>query len=95
MDDRDKAIARYRAYIEEVQAAVPPDKLLLFKVTEGWSPLCRFLEVPEPDEPFPNLNDRETIKKIIAEIINGSYIMLGLSIACMLLVLAALLLWLG
>ncbi|MET2825526.1 sulfotransferase family protein [Mesorhizobium shangrilense] len=95
MDDRDKAIARYRAYIEEVQAAVPPEKLLLFKVTEGWSPLCRFLDVPEPDEPFPNLNDRATIKKIIAEIINGSYIMLGLSIAAIVLLLAALLLSLG
>ena len=95
MDDRDKAIERYRAYIEEVQAAVPPERLLLFKVTEGWSPLCRFLGVPEPDEPFPNLNDRATIKKIIANIIKGSYLMLGLSIATFVPVLAALLWWLG
>jgi len=95
MDDREKAIARYRAYIEEVQAAVPPERLLLFTVTEGWSPLCRFLGVPEPDEPFPNLNDRATIKKIIANIIKGSYLMLGLSIATLVPVLAALLWWLG
>ncbi|WP_421917063.1 sulfotransferase family protein [Mesorhizobium sp.] len=95
MDDREKAISRYSAYIEEVRAAVPPDRLLVFKVTDGWAPLCRFLGVAEPDEPFPNINDRATFKKIIAEIINGSYIMLGLSVAAILLALAALLLSLG
>ena len=58
MDDRDKAIARYNAYTEEVKAAVPPEKLLVFKVTDGWGPLCRFRRgggtrqaVPEPERP--------------------------------------------
>ena len=76
MDDRAKAVARYNAYIEEVKAAVPPDKLLVYKVTEGWAPLCEFLGVALPNDPFPNLNDRETIKKIIRDIIKGSYITL-------------------
>ena len=95
MDDRGKAVARYNAYIEEVKAAVPPQKLLVYKVTEGWAPLCEFLGVALPNEPFPNLNDRESIKKIIGDIIKGSYIMLGLSIAAIVLVLAALWWWLG
>ena len=95
MDDRDKAVARYKAYVEEVKAAVPPEKLLVYNVTEGWGPLCRFVGVAEPDEPFPNLNDRETIKKIIRDIIKGSYIMLGLTVAAVVAVIAALWWWLG
>jgi hypothetical protein len=95
MDDRDKAIARYNAYTDEVKAAVPPEKLLVFTVSEGWGPLCRFLGVPEPAEPFPNLNDRETVKKIIRDIIKGSYIMLGLTIIAVVAAIAALWWWLG
>lgn len=81
MNDKARAIARYNAYIDEVKAAVPPEKLLVFKVSEGWGPLCRFLGVPEPKTPFPNLNDRASVKKVIADVIKGSYIMLGLSAA--------------
>ncbi|WP_263493748.1 MULTISPECIES: sulfotransferase [unclassified Mesorhizobium] len=95
MGNRAKAVARYNAYVEEVKAAVPPERLLVFKVSEGWAPLCHFLDVAQPNEPFPNLNDRETIKKIIADIIKGSYIMLGLSVAAVMAVIAALWWWLG
>ncbi len=78
MDDKARAVARYEAYIEEVKAAVPPERLLVFTVTEGWEPLCKFLDVPVPDEPFPNLNDRPAIKKTIKSIIRGAYITLGM-----------------
>ncbi|WP_258602421.1 sulfotransferase family protein [Mesorhizobium sp. AR10] len=95
MDDRDKAIERYNAYTEEVKAAVPPEKLLVFKVTDGWGPLCRFVGVAEPAEPFPNLNDRASLKKIIRDVITGAYIMLGLSIAAGAVAIAALWWWLA
>jgi len=81
MVDKAKAVARYNAYIEEVKAAVPSEQLLVFKVTDGWGPLCRFIGVPEPLEPFPRLNDRESIKKVIRDIIKGSYITLGICVA--------------
>jgi hypothetical protein len=29
-------------------------------VTDGWGPLCEFLEVPVPSEPLPHANDRAT-----------------------------------
>jgi hypothetical protein len=44
-------------YHEEVQSAVPADRLLVWSVEEGWEPLCEFLEVPVPETPFPRLND--------------------------------------
>jgi hypothetical protein len=90
MGDKAKAVARYNAYVDEVIAAVPPDRLLVFKVTDGWGPLCRFLGVEEPDTPFPNLNDRAAVKKVIAEIIKGSYITLAATSVGVLLVLGAL-----
>ena len=39
-----------------VKALVPRDKLLVWNVKQGWKPLCEFLGVPVPDEPFPRLN---------------------------------------
>jgi hypothetical protein len=81
MGDKAKAVERYNAYVDEVKSAVPPNRLLVFKVTDGWGPLCRFIGVPEPPEPFPNLNDRESIKKVIRDLIKGSYITLGAYVA--------------
>lgn len=81
MGDRAKAVERYNAHIEEVRSAVPPERLLIFSVAEGWGPLCRFLAVPEPSERFPQLNDRESIKKTIGELIVGSYVTLAAYVA--------------
>jgi hypothetical protein len=35
-----------------------------FQVKEGWEPLCSFLDMPVPDEPFPRFNDTATITKM-------------------------------
>ena len=32
-------------------------RLLVFDVTEGWEPLCKFLGVQVPDGSFPRVND--------------------------------------
>lgn len=48
---------KYLEHIAHVKATVPADKLLVFNVKEGWKPLCDFLEVPEPQEPFPRVNE--------------------------------------
>ncbi|HTN98002.1 MAG TPA: sulfotransferase, partial [Nordella sp.] len=77
MGDKAKAVARYNAYVDEVKAAVPADKLLVFTVDEGWGPLCAFLGVPRPTGAFPNLNDRAAIKKVIADITRGAYVILA------------------
>lgn len=36
---------------------MPKDQLLEMDLSEGWEPLCKFLGVPVPDEPFPRAND--------------------------------------
>ncbi len=74
MNDKAKAIARYNAYVGEVKAAVPADKLLIFRVDQGWAPLCAFLGVPQPAGDFPNVNDRAQFKKTLGGIIKGMYV---------------------
>ena len=44
-------------YNTEVKTTVPSERLLVWQVTEGWEPLCEFLGVPVPAEPFPPVND--------------------------------------
>jgi len=63
MDDRDSAIARYEAHIAEVRAAVPPGRLLVYSVDQGWAPLCGFLGLPVPDVPFPQSNSRDAMAR--------------------------------
>lgn len=58
-EDRDHAMAVFAQHIEEVKQQVPPARLLVYNVKEGWEPLCAFLGVEVPrDQPFPHLNDR-------------------------------------
>ncbi len=60
-EDRDHAIAVYEAWTQDVIDSVPADRLLVFEVAQGWEPLCEFLEVPIPDKPFPNVNDKAAL----------------------------------
>lgn len=61
--DRDHAIAVFDAHNAAVLATLPPERLLVWEASEGWAPLCGFLAVPVPDEPFPRVNDREQFQE--------------------------------
>jgi hypothetical protein len=63
--DRDHAIKIYLEHVEYVKATAPKDRLLVFEATDGWAPLCRFLEVPVPDGDYPHLNDASQIRNAI------------------------------
>lgn len=71
MPDRAKAAARYLAHLEEVKAAAPAERLLIFSVDQGWEPLCRFLGLPIPDEPFPHVNDRAAMRRTMRGVMIG------------------------
>src|SRR5689334_17268496 len=49
--------AQMEAYNQGVREAIPAERLLVWKVTEGWEPLCEFLEVPVLDVLLPHVND--------------------------------------
>ncbi|KAK6856535.1 NAD dependent epimerase/dehydratase [Apiospora arundinis] len=40
-----------------VRRVVPQDRLLEYKVQDGWGPLCEFLGKEVPEEPLPHVND--------------------------------------
>lgn len=68
-ENREKAIAIYKAHIEEVKRTVPTDKLLVYNVKEGWKPLCDFLGINGiPDVPFPNINSRKAFRQFFGMI---------------------------
>lgn len=58
------AIDRYH---DEVRSTVPPERLLVWSVCDGWEPLCEFLEVPVPDMPFPRLNESKQFRERITD----------------------------
>lgn len=64
-EDKAHALEVFRRHTQEVRDAIAPARLLVFDVREGWAPLCRFLDVPVPDEPFPRLNDTATTQTMI------------------------------
>lgn len=61
-EDRDHAIRVYREHNEAVRRALPPERLLVYEVAQGWEPLCGFLDRPVPDEPFPRVNSTDEFR---------------------------------
>ncbi|THD26459.1 Nad dependent epimerase dehydratase [Fasciola hepatica] len=63
LTDDDQMIRGFVHRIEEVKRVVPAERLLVFEVKDGWGPLCRFLNKPIPNVPFPRVNDRKEMQK--------------------------------
>jgi len=63
--EKDHAFAVFDAHVADVKAKVPAERLLVYEVAQGWEPLCDFLEVPVPDEPFPRLNDTASFRAML------------------------------
>lgn len=53
--DEANVLATYRRHNDEVKRAIPASRLLIFD-SEGWEPLCKFLDVPVPAVPYPKTN---------------------------------------
>jgi len=49
----------YEKHNAEVKRTIPPDRLLVFEASQGWEPLCRFLDVKVPSAPYPMMNSTE------------------------------------
>ena len=64
--DRAFAIQRFQEHNNAVTAAFDSSRLLVFDVAEGWAPLCKFLNVPVPDAPFPQSNTRQEFQQRFA-----------------------------
>ncbi|RGP73443.1 hypothetical protein FSPOR_2025 [Fusarium sporotrichioides] len=73
-NEKDKALEWYRAQYQEFRDRIPEERRFEYTITEGWEPLCDYLDVPVPEvedaetgkmvvAPFPHLNDGETFRQ--------------------------------
>ena len=58
-DDPATLTAAYERHNAEVRKNAPPGRLLVWRASEGWEPICRALGLPVPEAPFPWTNRRE------------------------------------
>jgi hypothetical protein len=61
LGDKAHCIEIYRRHNEDVQRALG-SRVLTYDVADGWVPLCAFLGVAVPDEPFPKTNSAEEFR---------------------------------
>eukprot|EP01084_Bolivina_argentea_P228976 386589_1 len=67
-NDEERCKNVYDEWIESVKKNVPKENLLIFNVKAGWNPLCTFLNVEVPNEPFPKSNQSKLAGKAIAKV---------------------------
>jgi len=65
MNGESSACEFYNKWNQGVERTVPKERLLKFNVKEGWEPLCKFLGVPIPDVPFPNMNSGGSLEHFV------------------------------
>jgi hypothetical protein len=57
--DRAHAIALYDANVQAVKDTIAPERLLVHSAGDGWEPLCAFLGVAVPAQPYPSRNSAD------------------------------------
>jgi hypothetical protein len=69
MWDRQHVIEVFEQHNTDVLKHVPAERLLVYRVEQGWKPLCDFLNLPVPeDTPFPHFNEREKMLERINKV---------------------------
>jgi len=66
LHDREFMIEAFKRHNAEVEKTISPSRLLVYEVSQGWEPLCKFLNVPVPDTPFPRVNSRDEMKMFMS-----------------------------
>ena len=64
---RTDLVREYEAHVKLVQETVHPSRLLMWSLADGWAPLCDFLDLPQPNERIPHVNDREDFFRIFVQ----------------------------
>ena len=53
-EDKDTCLKSYHRHIQRVQDVIPPEHLLVYNWSDGWSALSHFLGTRIPEEQFPH-----------------------------------------
>ena len=57
-EDKAHAITIYTQHNQQVKNTLSSENLLVFNVSDGWEPLCTFLDIDIPDVDFPYRNSQ-------------------------------------
>ena len=71
MQDRAYMVEFFNRHAADIVAAIPAERLLVYQVSDGWEPLCEFLQVPVPHVEFPKINSRDETKQMLAGLMAG------------------------
>ncbi|WP_037313184.1 sulfotransferase family protein [Ruegeria halocynthiae] len=63
LNDREHATRVFQAHVAQVRDTIPEDRLLVYKTGSGWGPLCAFLGVETPGEPYPRTNSTKEFQE--------------------------------
>lgn len=62
--DREHFKQKYYDHREQMQELLG-DKMLVYKLSQGWEPLCEFLNLPLPESEVPHLNQKVINERIV------------------------------
>lgn len=71
-EEKSHATAVFERHNAEIRDTVPADRLLVHHVAEGWEPLCDFLGVDVPPEPFPHVNERGSLHGTVLRLMDDA-----------------------
>lgn len=58
----------HEEHSRRIKELVPEDRLLVYRMGQGWEPLCNFLGCDVPDSEFPWLNEAAMLRRIALQI---------------------------
>ena len=76
--DKEK-MQKFNDWNQSVIDYVPKDRLLIYKASQGWEPICKFLNVSIPDIPFPYKNKTKNMGHM-SRFINAMFVILIIGI---------------
>ena len=71
IEDPAHLAAVYDNHLDEVRRTIPAERLLVYQVSEGWEPLCKFLGIPVPAVDYPKVNSTEEFKSRVVTLNEG------------------------
>ena len=69
---KNSMIAWFNSHNSRVEASIAPDRLLVFEASQGWEPLCAFLDRPVPSTPYPRVNDSQEFHQAAGQAVRGA-----------------------
>ena len=62
--DQQSAMAAYERYNDEVRSIITSNRLVEWQPRDGWEPICKALNLPIPNQPFPYVNTTAEFRKL-------------------------------